>query len=222
MATEKTREKIITAFMALVAEEPWDAVTMPAIAKATGIKLDALRAAYDSRLAILEDFSRRTDVVVLKGLDPNLHEEKIRDRFFEVLMQRFDALAPYKAGLRALARQARRDPLLGLALARSVFRSQGWMVMATGLGADGLDGAARTQAVTMAYLETLRVWLDDDEPGMAKTMAALDRALRTAERRLGRLARLGRLVMPGRFGSKRSADNDESEFPADDAAAGTA
>ena len=33
-------------------------------------------------------------------------------------MRRFDALAPYKAGVRGLLRAARRDPLLAMALNR--------------------------------------------------------------------------------------------------------
>lgn len=210
MTTEKNRQKIITSFMDLVASEPWDEVTMPTIAKAASVKLDVLRSAYDSRLSILEDLARRTDMAVLRDLDPNLHEEKIRDRFFEVLMQRLDVLAPYKPGLKALSLQARKDPILGLALLRTVFQSQGWMVMAAGLGSGGLQGVVRTKAVSLAYLETMRVWFEDDEPGLAKTMSALDKALRKAESRLKRLAWLGKLVMPKRF------DKDEKSDKADD------
>lgn len=219
MTTEKNRQKIIAAFMDLVATESWDDVSMPAIAQAASVKLEVLRATYDSRLAILEDLARRTDMAVLRDLDPNLHEEKVRDRFFEVLMLRLDVLAPYKPGLKALARRARRDPLLALVLVRAVFQSQGWMVMAAGLGADGLQGAMRTKAVTLAYLDTMRVWFEDDEPGLAKTMAALDKALRTAERRLQRLAWFGKLVMPGRFG--RGHRDDKPRESQDESAPAT-
>jgi len=216
MTTEKNRQKIITAFMDLVARDSWDEISMPAIARAASVKLEVLRATYDSRLAILEDLARRTDMAVLRDVDPNLHEEKVRDRFFEILMLRLDVLTPYKPGLKALARRARRDPLLALVLVRTVFQSQGWMVMAAGLGAEGLQGAVRTKAVTFAYLDTMRVWFEDDEPGLAKTMAALDKALRTAERRLQRLARFGKLVMPGRF--KATDRNKEATETGDDAA----
>jgi len=138
-------------------------------------------------------------------------------------MQRLDVLAPYKPGLKALAGQARKDPILGLALLRTVFQSQGWMVMAAGLGAGGLQGAVRTKAVTLAYLETMRVWFDDEEPGLAKTMAALDKALRTAERRLRRLAWFGKLVMPGRFAGERQTDDADAGASGDAApGAGTA
>ena len=110
--------------------------------------------------------------------------------------------------------------VLGLALLRTIFHSQGWMVMAAGLDAYGLQGAVRTKAVTIAYLETMRVWLEDEEPGLAKTMAALDKALRSAERRLRRLAFLARFL-PGGAGSKRRAD-PSAEKSGDSATAGTA
>ena len=50
----------------------------------------------------------------------------------------------------------------------------------------GLRGALRVKALAVAYLATLRVFLRDDSPDMAATMAALDRNLS----HLGRLARL--------------------------------
>ena len=53
------------------------------------------------------------------------------------------------------------------------------------LSAGGLRGALRIKALGLVYLATLRVWLRDDSPDMAPTMAALDRHLR----RLDGLAR---------------------------------
>ncbi len=43
------------------------------------------------------------DEADLAGLPP-------RDRVFELLMRRFEALVPFRPGLRRLARDARRDP----------------------------------------------------------------------------------------------------------------
>jgi hypothetical protein len=40
----------------------------------------------------------------------------------------------------------------------------------------------------------MRVWLDDDDPGLARTMAELDRRLRQAERTWMRLERLRRIL----------------------------
>ena len=60
------------------------------------------------------------------------------------------------------------------------------MLEAARLSTTGLRGALRVKALGLAYLATLRVFLRDDSPDMAATMAALDRNLS----HLGRLARL--------------------------------
>ncbi len=59
------------------------------------------------------------------------------------------------------------------------------MLEAARLSAGGLRGLLRAKALGLAYLATLRVFLRDDSPDLAATMAALDRNLS----RLDRLAR---------------------------------
>jgi hypothetical protein len=49
-----------------------------------------------------------------------------------------------------------------------------------GLETGGFRGAARVMGLGAILMRTLPQWLDD-EPGLAKTMAALDRGLRRAE-----------------------------------------
>ena len=51
-------------------------------------------------------------------------EEPARERLFDVLMRRLEALAPYKEAVRSLLRSARRNPGLALALNAMAVRSQ--------------------------------------------------------------------------------------------------
>ena len=44
-----------------------------------------------------------------------------------------------------------------------------------------MRGELRKLALAKVYGDVLRIWLDDDDPGMARTMAQLDRKLRDAE-----------------------------------------
>ena len=97
-------------------------------------------------------------------------------------MQRFDALAPFKPGLRALARgDGRADPLVWLASGCNLDRAMGWLREAIGLRPHGLRAAVAKRALGLAYLRTVRVWLDDDSADLARTMAELDRNLRRIE-----------------------------------------
>ncbi|HEX2256843.1 MAG TPA: TetR/AcrR family transcriptional regulator, partial [Afifellaceae bacterium] len=182
MATDKTRKQIIDALMALAAERDWEGIGLEAVAARASVSLVRLRQAYDGRLDILADLARRTDQTVLAGLDPDMAEEAPRERLFDVLFARFEALLPYRPGLRGLAGGARRDPFLALALNRIAVTSMAWMLTAAGIPATGAVGAARAQGLALVWARVMRVWLDDDDPGLARTMAALDRRLREAER----------------------------------------
>jgi AcrR family transcriptional regulator len=197
MVQPKTRSKIIDALMALAAERPWEEITLEALAERAGITLAALRAAYDGRLAVLADFVRRTDERVLAAVDPDMAQEAPRERLFDVLFSRFEVLNPHKPGIRSIGAAACRDPLLALELNRIETLSMAWMMTAAGISATGGRGATRSQGLVLVWLRVLRVWLDDDDPGLARTMAELDKRLRQAERTITRLDRLCRIV--GRF-----------------------
>jgi hypothetical protein len=109
-------------------------------------------------------------------------EEPPRERLFDVLMRRIEALAPYKAAVRSLMRSVRRDPALALALNAMAVRSQCWMLEAAGINAAGPRGALRAQGGALLFARVLSVWVDDDEEGLDRTMAVLDRGLASAER----------------------------------------
>ena len=112
-------------------------------------------------------------------------EEGKRDRLFDILMRRFDAVSPYRPGLRALLAESRRDPGLVLCSAPRLLRSMAWSLEAAGIRTGGIVGTIRVKALAALYLSVMRVWVDDESPDMAGTMAALDGRLRRAERFLG-------------------------------------
>jgi AcrR family transcriptional regulator len=216
MVQPKTRNKIIDALMALAGEQPWEKVTLEALAERAGVSLSALRAAYDGRVAVLADFMRRIDEAALANLDPDMAEEAPRERLFDVLFGRLEVLAPHRAAIRHIGEAARRDPLLALELNRLAVLSMGWMLTAAGVGATGGRGALRAQGLAFVWARVLRVWLKDEDPGLARTMAELDTRLRQAERGVSRLDRLERIVRgfrrPGRAPPKPGAsDSDVAE-----------
>lgn len=174
---------VITAALTLAADRSWSGLALAEIAAAAEIGLSDLYNAFPSKAAILKSFARRIDAAMIAL--PGEADASAHDRLFEVLMHRFDLLADYKPGLRGLARDARRGRLDVLALACQLPRSLGWMLEAAGLSASGLKGAVRVKLLGLAYLATVRVWLEDDSADLARTMASLDRALKRAEPFMG-------------------------------------
>lgn len=185
-----TRDTIIDATMALIAERPLADVTPGAIAAEAGVSLADLQRHFTSRMAILAAFSARVDQSVLAGDHSDMVDESPRDRLFDILMARLDALSPYRAALAALMRAVRRDPELALALNGIAMRSQAWMLAAAGVSPRGLRGKLAVQSLVVGFAQVLRVFLSEDDPGLPRTMAALDKELRTLEARHNRLARI--------------------------------
>jgi AcrR family transcriptional regulator len=179
------RDKAIAALMALLAERSFEQVGLAEVAGRAGIKLSQLRAEFGSTLAILGAHIKEIDRTVLAGGDVDMAEEPARERLFDVLMRRLEAYAPYKDAVRSIMCSARRSPGLAFALNAMAVRSQRWMLEAAGIGASGPRGALRAQGAALMFARVLSVWIDDEEEGLDRTMAALDRGLSSAERWAG-------------------------------------
>src|ERR1700729_1037939 len=200
--TPSDREKIIAAFLALLAEQPIERIGFADVAGRAEVNLAILRGEFPSLLAIYAAHVRDTDRKVLAGGEAEMAEEPPRERLFDVLMRRLEALAPHKEAIRSLLRSVRRNPGLAFALNGLAVRSQQWMLTAAGIGAAGPRGMLRAQGAALMFARVLRTFLDDDDPGLARTMAALDRTLARGQRWAGFLDDVCRYA-PRRFGLPR-------------------
>jgi len=115
-AAGSEREKIIAAFLALLAEKPIEQIGFAEIAKEAGVSLGQLRGEFASTLAIFAAHIKATDRAVLAEDLSDMAEEPPRERLFDVLMRRLEVLAPHRKAVRSLLRSARRNPPLALAL----------------------------------------------------------------------------------------------------------
>jgi len=172
--------RIVAAALRLAAERPWSGIALRDIAEAAGVTLSDLSREFSGKVEILVAFNRMIDDEVLRAAPKPPAEQSPRDAVFEVVMARFDALMPYRSAVRAIVRDASPDGRL----LSSLLRSQRWMLQAAGLDTDGVRGGVRVAGLTSVYASVFRTWLDDDDPGLARTMAALDRRLRSGERTL--------------------------------------
>jgi len=179
------RDKIIAAFLGLLAQKPIEQIGFVEIAEASGVSLAQLRGEFPSALAILAAHIKSLDRAVLGEDFGDVEEEPARERLFDVLMRRIEMLAPHREAVRSLMRSARRNPPLALALNGLAVRSQQWMLTAAGISASGPRGMIRAQGLAALFGGVLRTWIHDDDPGLSRTMAALDRALARGQRFAG-------------------------------------
>jgi len=175
--SQPDRERIIDAFMALLAEKSFEQIGFAEIAARAAVSLAQLRGEFPSTLAMLAAHMKEIDRKVLAGIDADMAEEPPRERLFDVLMRRLEVLESHKAAVRSLTRSAMRNPGLAIALNGLAVRSMQWMLTAADISASGPRGMVRAQGLALLFASMLRTWADDDDPGHARTMAALDRAL---------------------------------------------
>lgn len=214
-ASDALDQRVAAAAMRLAAERGWRRTGLLDVARAAGLPLGAFYRRYPDRWDVLAAVSRTADMAVLADESPPDPEESARDRLFDVMMRRFDALLPHRDGLRAVMRDLRVEPLTALAFSRQFGRSMAWMLRAAGVEADRLGGAMLAAGLGAVQARVMRVFLDDDTADLARTMAALDAELRRAERWAGTLR-----LRPRRPGPAEPApDSTAPDAAAPDAAA---
>ncbi len=203
-----TADRVVAAAFDMAVARGWQSVTLNDVAESTGLSLAEVYRLFPSKTAILDRFVESVDAEVLAAGAADLGEPP-RDRLFDVLMRRFDALNPRKDAVASILNDLAGDPLAAAASLPAFLRSMGWMLEAAGLSASGAIGALRVKGLAAIWLDALRVWLHDDSPDMARTMAALDRNLRRAERLVRMcppLPGMGRHCRPRRSDEPAAAD----------------
>ena len=171
------------AFTKLIAEKGFADVALRDVAEAAGLGLAALYKVYPDKVALVAAFMAKIDAEVLAGTptksDP---EETARDRLFDAMMRRYDALRPYRQALAAVRRASLRDPMLALAIGPALRRSMAAMLEAASVPSEGLTGALRQNGLLAIHAAVSRVYDKDETTDLSKTMAALDSRLKMAER----------------------------------------
>jgi len=201
------RGKIVDALMELSSEQRFEDISIRDICKAAGVSLADFRDAFPSKGAVVASLSRRIDRAVLAQDSSELADESPRERLFDILMRRLEAMALYREGLREATAWLTRDPAAALAMNQVVVGSMRFMLEAAGIGVEGgAAGAIKLQGLALAWARVVRVWLDDDDPGLSKTMAELDRELTRGERAVAGVDRLNDLASPLRALARAAFD----------------
>jgi AcrR family transcriptional regulator len=190
------KARIVDALMELAAERRWEDISLSDIALRAGMSLADFRDHFPSKGAVLAGFARRIDRIVLEGTTTDLAGESAKERLFDVLMRRIDALKPYRDALQSISDWSRGDLMAGAALNGVLVNSMRFMLEAAGIDSEGPVGSLKLQGLAMAWNRVLDTFFEDDDPGLSATMAALDRELTRGDRLVARAEDLQRLTAP--------------------------
>jgi ubiquinone biosynthesis protein COQ9 len=176
------RSKAVRAALELAEKRRWRDVTLLDIAQAAGMSLSDLRREFTCKNDMISAFQKEVDAEVLAKAKVAGEAQTPRDRLFDIIMTRFEVMAPHKQALKRISAYFCCRPGEAATLVCSSLASQYWMLAGAGAKLDGPGGALRVTGLAAIYGKVFQVWLDDTSPSLDKTMAALDKRLSRGER----------------------------------------
>ncbi|MCZ4281868.1 TetR family transcriptional regulator [Kiloniella laminariae] len=168
---------VLQTAMRLSIEQGWQNLSLAEIAVAAKLPLSELYAIFPSKAAILQHLAVQADLQLMDGEEKDRLEQPVKDRLFDLMMNRFEALSPYKQGLKSVVKAGSSDPFSAVSQLCHLRHSMALVLEAAGISTSGLRGFLRTKALSAVYLGAFRVWLKDESEDMVKTMASLDKGL---------------------------------------------
>jgi len=178
---------IVTAAFRLAASRAWSEVKLADIAAEAGLSLADIAGVIGGKADILRLYGRQLDSRMLASLDTDPVSGSAHDRLFDILMRRLELMDGDKAAIRSIVAAPAASLPDYATLTGSMLQSQDWVLSAAGLEDTGLRGAMKTTGLALVYVRTLKVWSNDDDAGLARTMAQLDRSLRDGADWISRL-----------------------------------
>ena len=178
---KSVKDAMIAAALDLAAEKSWRDITLADIAWKADIAPADAREYFDEKSCVLAAYGRLLDRRIIEADLVGDDSLSIRDKLFDLLMERFDLLNENREGVIGIVRSFRTDPKEAVIGLPHLGYSMSRMCEAAGVKTSGVCGAVKVAGLVGVYLYVLRSWKEDDSPDLAKTMVALDKALGRAE-----------------------------------------
>ncbi|MGE3302221.1 MAG: hypothetical protein AB7M12_03835 [Hyphomonadaceae bacterium] len=179
MADAAQRLLFAEAALALAAERGWRGTTVFDIAARAALPVaDLAPLTPADAFDCVDELMDRAAAV---GIIPPDLSMSPRERVFDAAMRRFEAMQARRAGVLALEAALDRDPAARAAAFARAGRTARWLLALAGEADEGVLGASRAQVLAFALGQAKAAWRRDDAGDYARTMAALDKALRRNE-----------------------------------------
>lgn len=176
-----TTSRLVTAAFDLIPEQGWAGLSLADMAEKADVPQDEMRRVFPCKASLLTGLAAWVEGRAQETPPVFEEEDTIRDRLFELMMERLDILAEHRPAVAAILRDLPRAPLSALPAVPALLRHVGGILEEAGVAAGPPVGPLRCKGLAGVWLATIAVWVDDESPDNARTMAALDRNLRRVE-----------------------------------------
>lgn len=160
--------QVALAALDLLALQPWDSLSLEAVAKKAKIPRKTLQKSLPDMTALIPIIVRYFDACAASSMDDVKAYTTAQDYFFDWIMTRLEAMQPHRKSMTILGDLCRRRPDLALALYRALHRS------ALGTTKHFTQIALLLSVYHMAFQR----WSEDESPDLSKTMGFLNSMLR--------------------------------------------
>lgn len=192
-AAEQLREQVLHAALALAEERGWENVRLYQVAERLERPLVEIAAHFRDLDAVANTWFARARDAMLAEVDGTLATLPPPERLHAVIMAWFAALEPHRDVVGEIL-EAKLWPAHVQHWAPMIFelsRLVHWFLDAARIASTGRRRQRAEAGLTLIFLDTLRVWLNDHTPDRLRTRDHLRRRLEAADRMLAR-GRFGR------------------------------
>jgi hypothetical protein len=172
--------KLAQAALSLAGETPWAKVTLSDLCAHADVLLADCAQARITKAHVAARLDGDLDQAMLRATSKVDRTQEVRDRLFDALMARFDAMEENRAAWVSILDGEAGDGLARIARRARRVRSGAWALEASGVTASDMAGAGRVMGLARILRLAEAAWREDG-PDLAKTMARLDQELRKGE-----------------------------------------
>ncbi len=174
--------KIIEESFLFIDKIGWKEFSIERFAEENNYKTSEVKNFISNKNDLLIEFSKMIDEKV--ELNINIEEfenSDVKDNIFELIMMRFDAMTPFKGGLKKIINEIK-SPIILKEISQNILVSMDFYLEFSNAYDDTIFDVIKKKSLFLIYSYCFKVWLNDDSKELSKTMSELDRLLNYAEK----------------------------------------
>ena len=183
MAKINQEDLIFKDIFGKIASDGWQSIDLEKLSHECDFDVLNVTGGIRNKVDLLVAFSAFIDTTVNQSIDADLKDDQIpvRERLLEALLIRFEALAPYKAGVIKLMKTFPPNPAFVVIGSKSLKLSMEATLTTVGLEAKGIQGAIRVKGLCMIFMSGVCAWAKDNSEDLSATTRILDERLKQTE-----------------------------------------
>ena len=174
--------KIIEESFFLIDKIGWEEFSIERFAEENKYKISEVKNFIGNKNDLLIEFSKMIDEKVESNIDiEEFKNSDVKDNIFELIMMRFDAMTPFKGGLKKIINEIK-SPIILKEISQNILVSMDFYLEFSNAYDHTIFDVIKKKSLFLIYSYCFKAWLNDDSKELSKTMSELDRLLNYAEK----------------------------------------